>query len=268
MNKQNLITKSKLIRRLCLERISNVKASHVGSNLSIIDILTYLYYEKMDFTKDTLEKLQRDRFILSKGHAAVALYAILFDKGIISLEEFNSYHVNGSYLTAQVSSKVKGVDASVGSLGHGLAIAAGIAWAYKIDDIDKKVYCMLGDGECNEGTIWETLVFIGTHKLENLIIMIDANKWQAYSDTCDSIFKQTVFINMLKATGLNFYECDGHDFDQIHQVFEQPPATKTATILFFHTIKGKGVSYMENKFEWHYKSPSAEQLKQALIELA
>jgi transketolase len=267
----NLKEISKNIRRTCISQVTRAKSYHVGSMLSSVDILTYIFYKELDMTKENHTKT-RDRFILSKGHASLALYAILSEKGIIN--NINDYCTNGSYLIGHLNHKVPGVDVSTGSLGHGLSTAAGICLGLnmdKNDDIEKdkhqsKVYCVIGDGECDEGSVWEALIFIANNRLNNLIIIVDANKLQGY-DFTEKILPEKRLISMLKSTGLSFYEADGHDFDEIAKAFDFAKKSKDATILFFHTIKGKGVSFMENKLEWHYKTPNAEELRLALEEL-
>lgn len=231
--------------------------------LSLVDILTYLFYKEMNLTKENYLKT-KDRFILSKGHASLVLYSILYEKGII--KDIDDYCVNGSCLIGHANHKVPGVSASTGSLGHGLSIAAGISLGLRMDKSQGKVYCVIGDGECNEGSIWEALIFIANNKINNLVIIVDANKLQGY-DFTEKIMPQKQLISMLKSTGLGFHEADGHNFSEIAKAFDFARDSKNTTILFFHTIKGKGVSFMENKLEWHYKSPSDEELKIALKEL-
>lgn len=257
MNERYLIEKSKTIRRICLKRMTQTRSSHIGCVFSMIDIVTYLFCEHMDY--------QIDKFILSKGHAVAGLYTVLYDSGIINREEYESYYVNDSYFIAHPNHMVNGIEVSTGSLGHGLAIAAGLAWAYSMDGKPGTIYCLLGDGECQEGSVWETLIFISRNLFKNLVIIIDANNYQGFSDTCDSLFSKKKLSQMLKGTGLDVREIDGHNFKEIHEAlldnFDVP------RILLAYTVKGKGVSYMENRFEWHYKIPDPNQLAQALDEL-
>lgn len=259
MEKNYLSETSKKIRKNCLQIVCSAKSSHIGSMLSVVDILVYLFYEKIK---------EGDKFVLSKGHASLALYSILFDKKIISEKELNGYCKNGSFLTGHLSNKIPKVTVSTGSLGHGLPLATGMALANKIDSKKEKVYCLLGDGECQEGSVWESLIFISAHKLKNLVVLIDGNKLQGY-DFCDKIFEEKKLIEMIKATGLNFYEIDGHNFEEMKKTFLKIQENKNddASVIFCHTIKGKGVSFMENKLEWHYKSPSEEQKSCAISEL-
>lgn len=257
MNERYLKEKAKTIRRMCVENMTRSHSSHIGSVLSMTDIVTYLFYEKMDH--------QIDKFILSKGHAVAGLYAVLYDRGVISCEEYESYHANDSYLIAHPNHVIDGIEVSTGSLGHGPAIAAGLAWAYSMDKKSGTIYCLLGDGECQEGSVWEALIFIARSLFNNLVIIIDANGYQGFSDSSDSLFSEKKLIQMLKGTGLDVREIDGHNFKEIHAAV--PSTLKKPCVIFAHTVKGKGVSYMENKFEWHYKTPDLEQLTQAMEEL-
>ncbi len=263
-----LENKAKELRRDILRVVSSAKSSHIGSMLSIIEILTYLFYEKMDFNKSNYKNKDRDKFILSKGHASLALYSILSDKEIINKSQLETYCKNGGKLIGHLDHNVEGVEISTGSLGHGLSIATGIALANKLDKLDNKVYCLIGDGECNEGSIWEALIFIANNNLKNLVIFIDANKLQGY-DFCDKILPENRLINLLKNLDLNFYEINGHNFSDLQKTFEKISNSNNskASIVFAHTTKGKGVSFMENKLEWHYKSPNLEELENALEEL-
>jgi len=257
MNEPLLKKKAKTIRRLCVQSSARTNSSHLGCSLSMADLMAYLFFEQMDQKADT--------FILSKGHAAIGLYAALYEKGTISQKEYESYHTNGSQLLAHPNHFVNGVEVSTGSLGHGPAIAAGLAWGKSIDKKPGTVYCLLGDGECQEGTVWEALIFISRGLFKNLVLIIDANNYQGFSDSSDSLFAQKKLLLMLKGTGLDVREINGHSFKEIDQALTDP--LNKPRILFAHTTKGKGVSYMENKFEWHYKSPNSEQLAQALEEL-
>lgn len=257
MSEQHLKEKAKTIRRLCVESSARTNSSHLGCALSMTDLMTYLFYEGMDH--------KVDKFILSKGHAVVGLYAVLYDRGFISREEYESYHINGSKLLAHPNHVVGGVEVSTGSLGHGPAISAGLAWAMSMDGKPGTIYCMLGDGECQEGTVWEALIFIARNFFRNLVLIIDVNNYQGFSDSSDSLLAQEKLLSMLKGTGLDVREIDGHSFEEIQEALLEP--LDKPRIVFARTVKGKGVSYMEHKFEWHYKSPNLEQLAQALEEL-
>ncbi|MFH1840211.1 MAG: transketolase [Nanoarchaeota archaeon] len=268
MDHNFLIEKAKKMRRDIVQIVSSTKSSHIGSMFSIVDILIYLFYEKIEFTKENCMQTNRDKFILSKGHASLALYSILYDKDIITKDDLYSYCKDGSCLIGHLDHKVKGVDVSTGSLGHGLSISAGMALANKMNNNDHRVYCLLGDGECNEGSVWEALIFVSNNKLKNLVIILDANKLQGF-DYCEKILPESKLIDLLESMGLNFYEVNGHNFEEMKLLFNKikDHDNDNATIIFAHTIKGKGVSFMENKLEWHYKSPNEVELKQALMEL-
>jgi transketolase len=257
MNEKYLKEKSKEIRKTCLLKMTEANSSHIGCVFSMIDIVTYLFYEEMN--------LETDKFVLSKGHAVAGLYTVLHKKGFISDEEYKTYHSDNSYLIAHPNHVVNGVDVSTGSLGHGLAIAAGLAWSNELDKSSGRVYCLLGDGECQEGSVWESLIFVARNLFRNIVIIIDANNYQGFSDTCDSLFSRKKLFQMLKSTGLDVYEINGHNFKEINSALMGD--FDTPRVLLANTIKGKGVSYMENRFEWHYKTPNSKQLKQALKEL-
>jgi len=268
MDKEFLEQKAKELRRKILEIVSKANSSHVGSMLSWTDIATFLFYNQIEINKSNCSSNDRDKFILSKGHASLTLYCILCDKDIISDEELYSYCQNNTCLIGHLNHKVKGIDASTGSLGHGLSLATGLALATKIDHSNHKTYCILGDGECQEGSIWESLLFIANNQLENLIIIIDGNNLQGYN-YCNQLLPKNRLISLLKSLGLNFYEINGHCFEEIQSTFSKINSSKNnnANIIYAHTIKGKGVSFMENKLEWHYKSPTPDELKIALSEL-
>jgi len=260
-----LEAKAKSIRRIIVGITNKSKSSHIGSMFSCLDLIIYLYFRAMRFDAQQLDDPLRDRFILSKGHAALALYAVLAEKGAITDEDLHSYYLNGGKLIGHVDHKVPGVEVSSGSLGHGLAIAAGIALAHKLDGRDARTFCLLGDGECNEGSSWESLMFISRIGLPGLIIIIDHNGLQGY-DRADELLKIEVLKKMLQALDLNFYELDGHDFAAMEETFGKISSSDDgrAHLILANTIKGKGVSFMEDRLEWHYKSPSEEQAHQAL----
>lgn len=266
MNNVQLIEKSKNLRKLICNQINRTQGSHIGSMFSCLDILVYLYYNFMNISTKSLNNENRDIFIMSKGHASLAVYTILFDLEIISKAEYESYYSNGSYLTGHMNHKVKGVEFSTGSLGHGLAVAFGIALERKSKKVNAKTICLLGDGECNEGSVWESLLTITKYDLPNLFIVIDANKIQGY-DFTKEIVTEKILQNTLKGLGLNYIEVDGHDFEDLQRYFETIPKNNKSSIIFCNTTKGKGVSFMENRLEWHYKSLKKNELKNAICEL-
>jgi transketolase len=244
------------IRKRILKLSNVAKSSHVGSSLSIVDILLILY-------KFFIKK--NNTFILSKGHACLAYYCILQKFGLISNKILNSYGSNNTILLAHVSHKVPGVEFSTGSLGHGLPYATGRALAEKINKTNNKIYVLISDGELNEGTTWESLLFASFHKLDNLIIIIDYNKIQSL-DFTKNILQLEPLKEKFKSFNCNIKNINGHDFNQIYKSL-LVKNNKKPTIVIANTIKGKGVKYMEDTILWHYKSPNAEELDIAIKEL-
>jgi transketolase len=258
---------SKRIRINVLRMTHNAKASHVGSCFSIADIVGVLYESCLNLRPVEPNWTERDRFILSKGHAGASIYAVLALKGFISLEELESYGKDGSPLMAHISHKIAGVEFSTGSLGHGLPFATGKALAAKKQGGKWRVFTILSDGEMDEGSNWEALMFAAHHKLDNLVAIIDYNKLQSLTTVAKTLGLEPLAAK-LQAFGCEVREVNGHDHEQLDNALSGIPWQKgKPSVLIAHTIKGKGVSFMENKVEWHYRSPSAEQLAQALTEL-
>ena len=230
--------------------------SHIGSEFSSVDIMIELYYEIMNISPENVSQLDRDYFVLSKGHAAPALYDVLFRRGFMSQKTFESYGKDGSLLTEHPKRDTSGVDTATGSLGHGLSIAAGIAYSLKYSSMKGNVYCLLSDGECQEGSTIEAMNFAGRMKLDNLIAIVDSNRLQGYERTesvqgIDSV--KNKFISSLWSAR----EMNGHDFLDMRSNFQNIPIEEgRPSLLIAHTIKGKGVREMEDRLEWHYKSPS------------
>ena len=255
MNKRDLkLIKS--IRTNILKLTFSAKSSHIGSSLSIVEILYTLYF-------NILKK--NDRFILSKGHAALALYCILYEKGIINKNVLNTFGHDGTKLMAHVSHKVKGVEFSTGSLGHGLPVAVGKALKFKLYNNNSKIFVLLSDGELNEGSNWEALLFASHHNLKNLIIIIDYNKIQSLGSS-----KNIINIEPLKKKFLSFgfsvIEVNGHNIISLKKTFLKKNYNRPR-IVIAHTIKGYGVTFMHNKNLWHYKSPNKIELKAAINEI-
>jgi transketolase len=249
--------------RLKLAYLSNkTGSSHIGSALSSVEIVAYLLTEKMNFSKELAMSEERDIFILSKGHASSVLYVALNKIGTIDDQMIESFYQNGSNLIGHVNHKVPGVEFSTGSLGHGLSVAAGYALGFKISKKKNNVYCLLGDGECDEGSVWEALRFISLHNLDNLSIIIDSNRLQGI---VTEVGKPAILKKMLMSIGLDFQEIDGHNHTQLKEAFNNKNGK--VKIVFANTTKGKGISFMENKLEWHYKSLDDEQYRQAEEEL-
>lgn len=253
-------TLAKRVRIDVLRMTNKAKSSHIGSNLSMADILAVLYGGVLNVQPDNPDWEGRDRLILSKGHACASVYAVLAERGFFPKEMLEGYYQSGSLLSGHISHYVSGVEASTGSLGHGLSIGCGMALAIK-----SRVYVLLSDGDCNEGSTWEAVMFASHHKLDNLVAIVDYNKMQALGDS-KSILDLTPLCDKWMAFGWAVEEIDGHDIEQIetalrYRTFEQPRC------IIAHTIKGKGVSFMENSVEWHYKYPNEEELELALEEL-
>ena len=265
MNSKNL---AKRIRKNSLIMANSGKGSHIGSALSIADILSVLYNDILNIDPKNPKANDRDRFILSKGHAGAAVYATLAEKGFFPKEKLITHYQDGSDLSGHVSHKgVPGVEISTGSLGHGLNIGVGMAKAGKLNKFNHKIFVLLSDGECDEGTVWEAAMFSSHHSLDNLIAIIDYNKIQSL----DSI-ENTLNLEPLKlkweSFGWSAIEIDGHDHKQIKNTFLSIPVTENKpTVIIAHTTKGKGVSFMENSVLWHYRSPQGEEFENAIREL-
>lgn len=255
------------IRVDALRMVTRANTSHIGSCFSVADILAVLYNNVLNVKPRQPDWLQRDRFILSKGHAAAILYAVLAEKGFFPIDWLDGYCLEGSPLIGHVSHKVPGVELSTGSLGHGLPVACGMALAANRDDEKNRVFIVLSDGELDEGSNWEAIMFAAHHKLDNLIAIVDCNKLQGFGYTKD-VLDLTPLKDKWTAFGWTVEEIDGHDHQQIKTVLRQIPfEPNKPCVIIADTIKGKGISFMENRLEWHYKSPNEEQLRQALLEL-
>jgi transketolase len=247
--------------------VSVAKSSHIGGCLSMAEILAVLYARVLRVDPDNPKDADRDRFVLSKGHAAAILYAALAARGFFDESLLNTYCQDGSLLTGHISHGVAGVEVSTGSLGHGLPIAAGMALALRADHRPARVFCLLSDGECDEGSNWEAILFAPHHRLDNLVAIVDFNKIQSFG-TVREVLALDPLAEKWRAFGWHTIELDGHDLSALERAFAALPARPgRPTALIAHTIKGKGVSFMEDKLEWHYKSPSQEQLQQALAEV-
>ncbi len=248
------------IRIDVLRMTHKAKCSHVGSCLSIADILAVLYKNILNIKPEQPDWSNRDRFILSKGHACAALYAVLAECGFFAVELLDEFYQKGSLLSGHVSHYVPGVEASTGSLGHGLSIGCGMALATK-----SRVFVLLSDGDLNEGSTWEAAMFATQHKLDNLIAIVDYNRMQALGDSA-SILDLNPLVDKWRAFGWKAGEVDGHSHYQMEKSIQSMPTNHPKCVIAY-TVKGKGVSFMENRVEWHYKYPNEEELKQALEEL-
>ena len=255
------------IRRDIIEMIYAAQSGHPGGSLGCTDILTYLYFEEMNINNDNLKSTNRDRFVLSKGHCSPALYGTLTEKGLIH-EDLKTFRKLGSKLQGHPSMiYLEGVDMSTGSLGQGVSTAVGMAIANKLDKNDNRVYALLGDGESEEGLVWEAMMAACHYKLDNLVIIFDNNNLQIDGNVED-VIGPLPLLDKAKAFGANAIKCDGHDFDSIRNAFNKARNTKgKPTVIVAHTIKGKGVSFMENDYGWHGKAPSDDEYKKAMEDL-
>lgn len=255
------------IRRKVVEMTSVSGASHVGSCLSIADILAVLYVDVLNFDAGNPDWSERDRFILSKGHAAAALYATLSEVDILTDEELKTHCGDGSRLMGHASHHLPGVEFSTGSLGHGLPVAGGMALADKLDNNPRKMYALLSDGECDEGSNWEAIMFAGFHNLGNLTAIVDYNKIQSLKSTKETLDLEP-FTDKWVAFGWNVIEVDGHDHDALRKAFREIlKEDQTPNVIICHTTKGKGVSFMEDSVLWHYRSPKGDEFEAAMSEL-
>ena len=266
MNTKDLSKVCRQVRRDIIEMTANAGSGHPGGSLSAVELLTSVFYNHMRVDPKNPDAPDRDRFVLSKGHAAPCYYGILAEMGFISRDEFRNFRQLHSILQGHPDcKKVPGVDASTGSLGQGCSIAVGMALGAKIQGKDTRVYALLGDGECQEGQIWEAFMAAAHHKLDNLTIIIDNNGLQI-DGTNDEVMSLGDLPSKLRAFGFELFEIDGHDLDAIEDALSTPVSDKPKCILA-HTVKGKGVSFMENQVGWHGKAPNAEQRQQALKKL-
>lgn len=251
-----------------IKALHAAKSGHPGGSLSAIDILTYLFLNEIKRTKENATDPDRDRFVLSKGHGVPALYALFARLGLITRDELMNLRLLGSPTQGHPSFQdLPYVEASTGSLGQGLSIAVGMAMAGKLDKKNYRVYCMIGDGETQEGQIWEAFLSAPKFKLDNLCVILDYNKSQIDGYTRD-VLNIEPYVNKLKAFNWHTLEIDGHNFNEIKNALDTAKILKERpTIIVAHTIKGKSVSFMEDKIEWHGKSPNDEETKLALREL-
>lgn len=256
------------IRLHSLKMANTGGGSHIGSALSIADILAVLYHDILNIDPNDPYKDDRDRFILSKGHAGAAVYAVLAELGFFPVSKLETHYQDGSDLSGHVSHKnVSGVELSTGSLGHGLSVGVGMAKAAKLDNKNYRVFVLLSDGECDEGSVWEAAMFSTHHKLDNLVALIDYNKIQSL-DTVKNTLALEPFINKWESFGWHAIEVNGHDYYQMKsELIQVPHLTNQPTVFICHTIKGKGVSFMENSVLWHYRCPKGKEFEAALKEL-
>ena len=259
---------AKKIRLHALHMIHRAKSSHLGSAYSMADLLAVLYGRILRIDPQKPDSADRDRFLLSKGHACAALYAVLAEQGFFPKEWLQHFYENGARLAGHATHVgVPGVEVSTGSLGHGLPLACGMALAGKRDGQAYRVFTMLSDGECDEGSTWEAALFAPHHQLDNLIVIIDYNQIQSLG-TVKEVLDLEPFADKWKAFGWAVREIDGHDCAQIEGALTDVPyAAGKPTCVIAQTVKGKGVSFMENKLLWHYRAPDRDEMARALAEL-
>lgn len=268
MNNKELQIIANEVRKGIITSTHSAKAGHPGGSLSAADIFTYLYCEELNVDSKNPGNPDRDRFVLSKGHTAPGLYAVLAERGFFPKEDLVTLRKVGSHLQGHPSMKhTPGIDMSTGSLGQGMSTAVGMALAAKIDNKDYRVYSLLGDGEIQEGQIWEAAMFAGANKLDNLVIVIDNNGLQIDGDIAD-VCSPYPIDKKFEAFNFEVFEMDAHDFDSIREAFGKAKTVKGKPVaIIAHSVKGKGVSYMENNASWHGKAPNDEEFKIAMEEL-
>ena len=268
MNKLELQKVANEVRKGIITSVHAAKAGHPGGSLSAADIFTYLYFEEMNVDPKDPKKADRDRFVLSKGHTAPGLYSALAQKGYFPVEDLETLRHLGSYLQGHPDMKhIPGVDMSSGSLGQGISAAVGMAIAGKMDNADYRVYTLLGDGEIQEGQVWEASMMAGFRKLDNLVVIVDNNNLQI-DGAIDEVCSPYPIDKKFEAFNFHVINIDGNDFDQIDAAFKEAKATKgMPTAIIAHTVKGKGVSFMENQVGWHGTAPNDEQYAVAMEEL-
>ena len=268
MNKLELMKTANEVRKGIVTAVHSAKAGHPGGSLSAADIFTYLYFEEMNIDPKEPKKADRDRFVLSKGHTAPGLYSVLAQRGYFSVEDLKTLRHTGSYLQGHPDMKhIPGVDMSSGSLGQGISAAVGMAIAGKLDNADYRVYTLLGDGEIQEGQVWEAAMLAAHKKLDNLVVIVDNNNLQI-DGAIDEVNSPYPIDKKFEAFNFHVINIDGNDFDQIDAAFKEAKTVKGCpTAIIAKTIKGKDVSFMENQAGWHGKAPNDEEYAVAMEEL-
>lgn len=264
----DLLAVARRLRRRVIRMSHHGRAPHLGSSLSCIDILVAAYWGALHIDPASPDDADRDRFILSKGHAAAALYATLAERGFFPNDELTSYNQAGSRFPEQPSpGAVPGVEAATGSLGHGLSLGLGMALAGRIQKRDYRVLALVSDGECNEGTVWEAAMFAAAQQLDTVTAIVDYNRWQA-TGRSEQIMSLDPMVDKWNAFGWNAFAVDGHDVEGLVATFNKLPLEPgKPTAIVAQTTKGKGVSFMEDDNNWHYRIPNEDELQAALAEL-
>ena len=267
--KNKLQQQAVVIRKDVVTQVFNAQSGHPGGSLSIADVMTYLYFKEMNIDPANPSWEDRDRFVLSKGHTCPALYSCLAHRGFFDVSELGNFRQITSMLQGHPDmKKIPGIDMSSGSLGQGISAAAGMALAGKIDNRNYRVFTVLGDGEIEEGQVWEAAMFASHYKLDNLYVIVDSNGLQIDGPVAEVMSPHPIDAKF-EAFGFHVIVIDGHDFDAIESAFEEAKAVEgRPTAIILNTSKGKGVSFMENQVGWHGKAPNEEQYKQAMADLS
>lgn len=268
MNVQELEKHANNVRKNILRAVYSAQSGHPGGSLSSADVLTYLYFEVMDINADNVKGIDRDRFVLSKGHVTPALYSVFAEKGFLSEEDILTFRKFGSKLQGHPNMNyIDAVDMSTGSLGQGVSAAVGMALANKLDKNGHHIYTLLGDGECQEGEVWEAAMAASQYGLDNLTVMVDCNHLQI-DGKVEAVMNVYPLDKKFEAFGFEVVKANGHSFEAIKEAFDYVKSVKRKpTCILWNTVKGKGVSFMEDQAGWHGSAPNEEQYKQAMKEL-
>jgi len=257
----------KVLRKHILHMASVGDSVHIGCAFSLVEIVSVLYGKILKYNPENPKDPSRDYMVLSKGHGVMALYACLREIGWLAGEHFDNYFSDGSLLHGLGEARIPGIEVTAGSLGHGLPIAVGLAYGIKRLKENRNVYCIIGDGEMNEGTIWESLLFAGHHRLGNLAVIVDANGFQAMGDV-NEIMSIEPISRKFRSFGFRALECDGHNSPAIERCLQEVGKNNSPLAIITRTVKGKGVSFMENNNQWHYLRLNKELLEKSLQEVA
>ncbi len=267
MNNLELQKRANDVRKGIIAAVHSAKAGHPGGSLSAADVFTYLYFEEMNIDPENPDKEDRDRFVLSKGHTAPGLYAALAHRGFFPVEDLTTLRKLGSYLQGHPCIHIPGVDMSSGSLGQGISAAVGMALGAQMDGKDFRVYTLLGDGEIQEGQVWEAAMLAGFRKLDNLCVMVDNNNLQI-DGAIDEVCSPYPIDKKFEAFNFHVINVNAHDFDELRAAFKEARETKgMPTCIVLRSVKGKGVSFMENQAGWHGKAPNDEEFAVAMADL-
>ena len=268
MNNLELQKTANEVRKGIVTAVHSAKAGHPGGSLSAADVFTYLYFEEMNIDPKNPDKEDRDRFVLSKGHTAPGLYSALANRGYFPVEDLTTLRKLGSYLQGHPCIHIPGVDMSSGSLGQGISAAVGMALGAKLGNKDFRVYTLLGDGEIQEGQVWEAAMFAGFRKLDNLVVIVDNNGLQIDGKITEVCSPEPI-TDKFAAFGWHVITMDAHDFDSIEKAFDEAEKISGKPVAIIQkSVKGKGVSFMEDKVSWHGTAPNKEQYDQAMAELS